>query len=138
MQLNPYIAFKGDCEEAINFYKDVLDGEITQFMRFSDAPEGAFQYPDSAKNLVMHCTLVFNDCILLASDNIGDQMKAGNNFSLSINADDEEQALAIFNSLLDGGVAIMPFDAVFWGGKFGMLIDKFGIQWMVSSNDESM
>lgn len=136
MQLNAYIAFKGDCEKAIHFYKDVFDGEITQFMRFSDAPEGAFEYPASAKNLVMHATLVFNDCTLLASDNIGDQMTVGNNFSLSFNAGDEEQAQSVFASLQEnGGEVIMPFETVFWGGKFGMLVDSFGIQWMVSSNE---
>lgn len=137
MKLNAYIAFKGNCEEAINFYKDVLDGEITQFMRFRDAPESAFKCPESAKDLVMHSTLIFNDCTLLASDNIGDQMKEGNNFSLSINTDDEAQANSIFNSLTEGGMTIMPFEAVFWGGKHGMLVDKFGIQWMVSTNEES-
>ena len=137
MKLNAYVAYKGDCEKALHFYKDIFDGEITQFMRFSDAPEGAFEYPESAKKLVMHATLMFNDCTLHASDNIGDQMTTGNNFSLSINADDEAQAQSIFASLQEGGTVIMPFDAVFWEGKFGMLIDKFGVQWMVSSNDES-
>ena len=136
MKLNAYIAFKGDCEKAIHFYKDVFDGEITEFMRFSDAPEDAFKYPDTAKDLVMHATLIFNDCTLFASDNIGDQMTVGNNFSLSFNADDEAQAQSVFSSLQDnGGQVIMPFETVFWGGKFGMLVDCFGIQWMVSCNE---
>lgn len=135
MKLNAYIAFKGDCEKAINFYKDVFDGEITEFMRFSDAPEGTFEYPESAKNLIMHATLVFNDCTLLASDNIGEQMTIGNNFSLSFDADDEAQAQSVFSSLIEGGTVIMPFETVFWGGKFGMLLDSFGIQWMVSCNE---
>ncbi|MFD2824076.1 VOC family protein [Lacinutrix iliipiscaria] len=130
MNLNPYLAFNGNCEEAIRFYEDVLGGEITMMMRYGEAPPEYFPVSDDMKNLVMHCTLEFNGCTFFASDNM--ESNAGNNFSMSIDADEEEQAVKIFESLLEGGQAIMPFDNVFWGGKFGMLVDKFGVQWMVS------
>jgi len=65
-------------------------------------------------------------------------MTIGNNFSLSFNTDDEAQTQSIFSSLIDRGTVIMPFETVFWRGKFGMLLDKFGIQWMVSCNDGSI
>ena len=133
MQLNPYLAFNGNCEQAMRFYEDVLGGEIKLMMRFSEAPPEAFPVSEAMKNQIMHCTLEFNGCTLLASDNM--QSNHGNNFSLSINADDEEQAIKIFDSLLEGdGKTIMPFESVFWGGKFGMLVDQFGIQWMISTD----
>jgi len=135
MQLNTYLAFNGNCEEAMRFYEDVLSGEIKLMMRFSEAPPGEFPVTEEMKNQIMHCSLEFNGCTILASDNT--QSNPGNNFSLSLGSDDEEQAVKIFNSLLEGGSIIMPFDTVFWGGKFGMLVDKFGIQWMMSTDHKS-
>ena len=137
MRLNSYITFKGNCEDAMNFYKDVLGGEFTTFMRFKETPPDAFPVPDFAKDLVMHCTLEFSGCTLMASDTIEeDKLKIGSNTSLSVNAGDDE-ASAIYNGLLVGGQSIMPFEEAFWGGKFGMLVDKFGMQWMVSSEHKS-
>ena len=135
MKLNPYLAFNGNCEDAINFYKDALDGEILMMMRYSESPPEAFSVSEAMKNLVMHCTLQFNGLTILASDNMNSTH--GNNFSLSIMADDEEQAVAMFNSLSENGQVIMPYNEVFWGGKFGMLLDKFGVQWMISTEHES-
>jgi len=133
MKLNPYLAFKGNCEQAMRFYEDVLGGKILMMMRFNEAPPGEFPITDEIKDLVMHCTLEFNGLTIFASDNM--QCNPGNNFSLSINADDDEQAIKFFDSLLEGdGKTIMPFENVFWGGKFGMLEDQFGIQWMISTD----
>ena len=135
MQLNSYLTFKeGDCEAAMNFYKDILGGEFTTMMRFEDAPPDAFPVPDNAKKLVMHCTLEFGGCTLMGSDTINsDEISIGNNTSLSINAT-EEEAYAIFTGLAENGSILMPFEEVFWGGKFGIINDQFGIRWMVSSD----
>ena len=131
MKLNPYLTFDGDCESAMNFYADVLDGKIQMLSRFNDMPDGEFKVPDHAKNLVMHCTLEFRGNTILASDTI-EEHSSGTDFSLSINTEDNEEGEAIFNSLAENGKVIMPFAEVFWGGKFGMLTDKFGVRWMVS------
>ena len=131
MKLNPYLTFDGQCESAINFYADVLDGEIKMLSRFSDMPEGEFEVPESAKNLVMHCTLEFRGNSILASDTI-EEHSTGTDFSLSLNAEDNEEGEALFNSLAENGKVIMPFAEVFWGGKFGMLTDQFGVRWMIS------
>jgi len=134
MQLQSYLAFKGNCEEAINFYKDVFDGEVVTLMRFKDAPKEVMSVEDAYKEQIMHVTLKFQDCILMASDYIHEQpFVNGNNYSISVNVKDEEEASAIFTSLAEGGFVAMPFEDAFWGGKFGMLIDQFGVQWMVSS-----
>jgi PhnB protein len=122
----------------MNFYRDVLDGEITMMSRFEDAPQGEFPIPEFTKKLIMHCTLEFRGCSILASDTTEpDKFEIGSNITLSINANDSEQGSAIFSSLLEGGHAIMPFQDVFWGGQFGMLSDKYGIQWMMSTNHDS-
>ena len=134
MKLQSYLAFNGNCEEAINFYKDVFDGEIVMMSRFKDMPEDAMCVPDEALDLVMHCTLKFQNCILMASDTVDSKnFKEGNNYSISVSVPNEDEASSIFNSLADKGQIIMPFAPAFWGGKFGMLVDQFGIQWMVSS-----
>ena len=134
MKLQSYLAFNGNCEEAINFYKDVFDGEIVMMSRFKDMPEDAMCVPDEALDLVMHCTLQFQNCILMASDTVDSKnFKEGNNYSISVSVPNEDEASTIFNSLADKGQIIMPFAPAFWGGKFGMLVDQFGIQWMVSS-----
>ena len=132
MRFNPYIGFKGNCEAALNFYKDILDAEITTFMRYSEAPSEVMKVQDEHKNLVMHATLEFKGNSLMLCDNFGEHLTIGNAFSLSINAG-EDEVVAIFNSLADDGTIVMPYKEAFWGGNFGMLTDKFGVQWMVTS-----
>ncbi len=136
MKLSTYLNFNGTCEEAMNFYKKVFGGELTTFMRFADAPPDAFPVPEEHKHLVMHCTLEFGTTRLFASDTLEpEQLVMGNNYHISIGTNIEEGE-ATFNALSNGGQIIMPYAEVFWGGKFGMLKDKFGIQWMVSSDHE--
>lgn len=134
MKLNPYLNFEGNCEEAIHYYQDILDGEIKMLMRFSDAPEGSFETEDAWKDKVMHATLEFGEGnTILFSDHVHPGFSQGNNAHMSLNIPDEEAAEKVYASLADGGKETMPFGPVFWGGKFGMLTDKFGVHWMVSS-----
>ena len=139
MKCDVYISFDGNCEEAMTFYKDIFDGEFQVLMRYKDGPP-EFSKPE-IENKIMHATIIFgNGCELRASDDFHKPIVKGNNFHVSISADDEEQASSIFSGLLKGGQATMPFAEVFWGGKFGSVIDKFGIQWMISAptnNSES-
>ena len=131
MKLNTYLTFNGDCEEAMNYYKDIFDGEFITFMRYKDGPPEYVN--DSNEEKVMHVTMQFHGCELLASDAMGGPTTKGSAYHLSVGIDNEEEAATIFNSLADGGKVEMPFQDVFWGGKFGSVIDKFGIQWMVSA-----
>ncbi len=127
---NTYIFFNGNCREAMNFYKNALNGEL-EMMPFEGSP---MDVPEDYKNKVMHSTLKFGDnAVVMASDSMPNQpTEAGNNFSVSIACNDAEQAEQYFNKLADGGTVIMPFDNTFWGAKFGMLKDQFGICWMVN------
>jgi len=133
--LNPYLNFKGNTEEAFNFYKSVFGGEFTALQRFKDTPE-ADRVPADEKDKIMHVSLPIGKANILmgtdALESMGHMLSVGNNINLSINAESEAEADKLFNALAAGGKVNMPLGRTFWGAYFGMLTDKFGIQWMVS------
>jgi len=137
-QLNPYVSFKGNCEEAFNFYKSVFGGEFTYVGRFKEMPPQEGQPPMSAEQgeQIMHISLpISKESALMASDAGGEwgpKLVVGNNFSISINTDTEAEADRLFKGLSAGGKVIMPMAKTFWGSYFGMFTDKFAINWMVS------
>jgi PhnB protein len=140
--INPYLNFDGNCEEAFNFYKSVFGGEFGYVGRFSEMPESPeFSIPDEMKNRIMHISLAIGGSqtnMLMGSDTGGDWASnhiVGNNISISIGASSKEEADRIFQALSAGGTVTMPLDNVFWGDYFGMCIDKFGINWMMSFNE---
>lgn len=133
--LNPYLNFSGNCEEAFNFYKSAFGGEFAMVMRFKDAPKeaqgGAAHNPD----WIMHIALPINsNDVLMGSDTPPHYGKAtpGQNFSISISADSKEEADKLFKALSASGNPMMPMADTFWGAYFGMLADKYGVNWMVS------
>ena len=136
---NTYLNFNGNCEEAFNFYKSVFGGEFTYIGRFGEMPPSdEFPVSEADKNKVMHVSLPTGSSFLMGSDN-GEAYQssfiAGNNFSVSINADSREEADKLYNGLAEGGNATMPMSDTFWGAYFGMFTDKFGINWMVNYDD---
>lgn len=137
---NTYLNFNGNCEAAFNFYKSVFGGVFTYMSRFGEMPETeAYKVPEADKNKIMHVSLPIGISILMGSDTGGDwapTFKQGNNFSISISADSKEEADSIFNALSAGGQITMPLANTFWGDYFGMLTDQFGINWMMSYNEQ--
>ena len=140
MTINPYLNFDGNTEGAFNFYKSVFGGEFAALMRYKDIPaqEGCAERNISGDQLekIMHIALPIGDGnILMGTDavaSMAEKLIAGNNFSISIDAESKEEAERIFNGLADGGTIIMPLADAFWGAYFGMFTDKFGIEWMVN------
>jgi PhnB protein len=138
--VNVYLNFNGNCEEAFNFYKSVFGGEFPYIGRFKDMPpqEGMPPLPEDMGNKIMHVSLpISKETMLMGSDTGGEwapDFVQGNNFSISINADNQEEADRLFNELSKGGKVTMPMANTFWGDYFGMFADKFGINWMVSYN----
>ena len=136
--VNIYLTFDGNCREAFEFYKSVFGGEFSSVSTFGEMPpqKDAKPLPDAEKNRIMHISLpISKETALMGSDTGGEwalSFKQGNNFSISVNADTKEDADRIYNALSSGGQATMPMDNTFWGSYFGMLTDKFGINWMVS------
>jgi len=136
-QLVPYLNFMGNTEEAFNFYKSVFGGEFITFQRFSDVPNAADNLPENEKNKIMHIAYKINDTItLMATDlleSMQQELKSGNQISLSLNAESKEEADKIFNGLsVDAQEIEMPIQNTFWGAYFGIWTDKFGVKWMVN------
>ena len=136
-KLNPYLSFKGTCEEAFNFYKSVFGSEFLYLGRFRDMPENP-DYPieESDKEKIMHISLpISNETVLYGCDTtlVNDKsIVSDKNISLSIETDSMDEATRIFKGLSDGGIVTMPLDKTFWDAYFGMFTDKFGINWMVN------
>lgn len=131
--VNPYLHFGDNCEEAFTFYHSVFGGEAPNFSRFKETPQ-AEHMSDSEGELIMHVDLPIGETVLMGSDRpaaMGSNV-VGNNFSVSVLPDSEEEATSIFEGLSAGGEVIMPLQKTFWGATFGMLTDKFGVQWMVN------
>ncbi|MEP7146682.1 MAG: VOC family protein [bacterium] len=128
--INPYLNFKGNTEEAFNFYKSIFGGEFTVVMRFKDLPPEA-AVPGSDPEKIMHIALPIGKETILMGNDVA-ETTIGNNFFISINMHSEGEADLIFKGLSAGGKVTMPMQKVFWGAYFGMFKDKFDIQWMVS------
>lgn len=141
--VNVYLTFNGNCEEAFHFYKSVFGGEFTYVGRFKEMPpsENGPSMPEEDGDKIMHISLpISQETMLMGSDTGGEwaaNFNAGNNFSISINADTKDEADRLFSGLSAGGRVAMPMDNTFWGSYFGMFSDKFGINWMVSFSTQS-
>lgn len=130
MKLIPYLHFNGQCEEALNFYKKCFNATILQFSRMSDSH---IPVPETHKNQVMHARLQFGDNLLYLSDTLpGNNTNTGNNIRLSLELKDKKKINDLFAKLADGGKIIIPLQDTFWHARFGQLVDKFGIQWMLN------
>lgn len=134
VKLYPYLNFKGNCEEAFNFYKSIFGGEFTYVGRFKDMP--GEQRPDPKdENKLMHISLPLGDGSILLGSDISEiyenRFVVGTNISLTIGPESESESRRIFDALAEGGTVSMPMEKTFWGSLFGMLTDKFGVNWMV-------
>ncbi len=134
VKLNPYVNFKGNCEEAFNFYKSILGGDFTYIGRFKDMPAENKHDPADAEK-IMHIGLPLGGgSVLMGSDvptAYEEHFVAGTNISLTLSPENEEEARRVFEGLSQGGQVTMPMEKTFWGSLFGMLTDKYGINWMV-------
>lgn len=134
---NPYLHFTGNTEEAFNFYKSVFGGEFTRVTRFKElATGGEHEIPEEFNEKIMFITLpIGKHNVLMGSDALkegdGREFTISDNFHISISAETREEADSLFNALSAGGSIEMPFGESPWGSFFGMLRDKFGVQWTV-------
>lgn len=141
--LNSYLNFPGNTEEAFNFYKSVFGGEFTGgIMRYKDVPPmpGCEQLSEKDSNAVMHISLPIGGNTLIGTDSVGGmggQLKEGNNITLSLHPDTKEEADRLYAALSAGGHAVSPMENMFWGDYWGMLTDKFGINWMVNYHKQA-
>jgi PhnB protein len=134
LQLAPYLFFYGRCDEALEFYKSVFGGTY-ELTRNADGPMKD-QIGADFQNKVMHASFTAPGVTFMCSD--GREAKTidpeEGNVSLCLSATDADAGKRVFDALAAGGNVLMPFGDAFWGGKFGMVNDRFGTQWMVTSS----
>jgi PhnB protein len=136
VQIENYLFFRGECEDALNFYVQALGGKILHIERYAGTPMDNDQLPPEWKNKVMHSTFECNGGRFMASDGLPGASTSGfSGFAMSIYIPGDKAACEkAFHALAEGGKVDMPYAPVFWGGHFGMLHDKFGVPWMVSGD----
>ena len=133
MVIQPYLFFDGRCEEALEFYRKTLGAEVQMLMRYKDSPDPPppGMVPPGSEEKIMHSCIKIGDSQVMASDG-GCQGKGRfEGFSLSVNADSEAEAQRIFATLAEGGQVQMPLGKTFFSPMFGMLADRYGVNWMV-------
>ncbi|MGH9679883.1 MAG: VOC family protein [Candidatus Acidiferrales bacterium] len=130
MLLNPCVMFSGRCEEAFKFYENCLGGMITATHRYEGTPAEA-QAPPGWKKKILHTRLQAGNNVLMGSDPPPDRFQAPKGFSISLGLDTAEEAERAFRALAEYGTVQMPMQKTFFSERFGMLIDQFGIPWMV-------
>jgi PhnB protein len=132
--LNPYINFSGKCREALAFYKECFNGEIPTLSTFADAPG---ETDEKYKQNVMHSEFRAEGVFFMATDGMPDRDAViGDNISLTVILTDEQEQTRIFEALSQGGKVVQPLQEAFWGARFGMLVDRYGIHWMLSCTKE--
>src|SRR6476620_1843320 len=130
MQVQSYLSFAGRCEEALEFYKKAIGAKVEMMMRFKDAPEGACT--PGTENKVMHSSFKVGDTMLMASDGMmnGAPLEF-KGISLTLNPKTEAECERLFAALAEGGQVFQPLIKTFFSPKFGVLADKFGVNWML-------
>ncbi|MCD7971852.1 MAG: VOC family protein [Candidatus Azobacteroides sp.] len=134
IKLEPYVRYNGNCMEAFGFYKSVLGGEFVYVMRHKDNPEKDHPLAKEDEEKILHIALPVGDTVVLMGADTTSDMPAnvGNNITLSLSIQEEEEVKRIFNGLSEGGNVTMPLQKTFWADLYGEFTDKFGINWLVS------
>jgi PhnB protein len=131
MQLNTHLIFNGQCEAAFKFYEQCLGGNIQTMMTWGESPM-ADQVSSELRDKIIHATLIVGDSTLGGGDAPPDRYEEPRGFSVTINLNDPAEAERIFGALSESGTVTMPLQQTFWATRFGMLVDRFGIPWMVN------
>jgi PhnB protein len=131
MQLNAYLVFNGQCEAAFKFYEQILGGKILGMFTHAGTP-AAEQVPPEWLNKIMHVTLKVGDSVLMGSDAPPDRYTRPKGITVNIAVNDVAEAERIFHALAENGTVGMPIQQTFWAERWGMLVDQYGIPWMVN------
>jgi PhnB protein len=136
MKINPYLVFNGQCEVAFKFYEKCLGGKIEAMMPHAGTPVEEY-VPPEWRGKILHARLVVGDQVLMGSDAPPDRFEQPQGFSVSLQIPNPADAERIFNTLVENGKVTMPFQQTFWAHRFGMLVDRFGIPWMINCEKAS-
>ena len=135
MDLTPYLSFDGTCGEAFAHYARALGGTIVFSQTFKESPMAA-DVPAEWGDKIMHTTLKVGGFTLMGADAPPSHFATPQGFSLSIGTETPEEAERLFNAMAEGGNVTMPFQKTFWSSGFGMVVDRFGIPWMVNCSQQ--
>ena len=131
MEMNPYVNFDGQCEAAFTFYERCLGAQRGAIFRYGSTPL-AEQIPAGWEDKIMHGSLTVGGQTLMAADVIPGVYQAPKGFSLSLQIASTAEAERIFQDLASEGNVVVPLEKTFWAERFGMLVDRFGIQWLIN------
>jgi PhnB protein len=131
MQLNPYLMFNGQCEAAFKFYEKCLGGKIAFKITNGESPMAKETPPERHKQ-ILHARFVVGDMVLMGSDAPPERYEKPQGFSISLGIEKPEEAERVFHALSEKGKVLMPIGETFWAHRFGMLVDQFGIPWMIN------
>ena len=136
MQVNAYLLFDGRCEEAFRFYEKCFKGKIVAMLTHKGTPAEA-HVPAAWTDKILHARLDIGDQVLMASDAPPGRYEKPAGFSVSLQVKDPAEAERLFNALAEKGEIRMPLEKTFWSPRFGMLVDRFGIPWMINCEEQS-
>jgi PhnB protein len=131
MEMTPYLSFKGDCEAAFKFYEQALGGHVGATFRYGGTPL-AGQVPADWSNKIMHGSVTIGGTVLMGGDIAPDGYEEPKGFSLSLQMKSTADAERIFRELAEGGRVVMALEKTFWAARFGMVVDRFGIPWLIN------
>ena len=139
MLVQPYLMFGGRCQEAVDFYRDVLGAEVQMVMRFNESPEAPppGMVPENWGDKIMHAAFKVGDTLVMASDGCSTSETKFEGISLSLTVANEAEAERRFAALSDRGQVTLPLHKTFFSPRFGMLVDRFGVSWMVVVETEA-
>lgn len=136
MQTTPYLNFQGNAREAMEFYRDVLRGEIVSMFSYGESPMAA-DMPAESHDGIMHSYLVANGAEIMGADGPPREGKGANNVQVALMVEDVGEAERIFAALSEGGEVSMEMQQTFWVERFGMCVDRYGIAWLVNGGKEA-
>lgn len=131
MEITPYLSFNGQCEAAFTLYAQCLGGQVGAIFRYGGSPM-ADQAPADWGDKVMHATVTVGNQVFMGADIMPDRYEEPKGFSLSIQITSAAEAERIFGELAKGGRVAMPLEKTFWAERFGMVVDRFGIPWLIN------
>ena len=131
MQVTPYLRFNGQCEAAFKFYEQCLGGRLGAVFRSAGTPL-ADHVPADWQDKVMHSSVTVGEQVLMGGDVAPDRYEEPKGFSLSLQIKSTTEAERIFHELGKGGKVDVPLERTFWAARFGVLVDRFGIPWLIN------
>ena len=130
MRVQPYLFFEGRCDEALEFYRKALGAEVTMLMRYKESPDPGAYRPGMGDK-VMHATIRIGESTVMVSDGHCERPPAFQGFALTLSVTDEAEAERLFTAFSDDGQVRMPLSKTFFSPRFGMVVDRFGVLWMI-------